>query len=91
MIALGGGAFVQPENFALVENNGVTIWLDCPFDLVRERVSLNSNRPLARDPGRLAQLYEERREAYARADYRIQIACDDPNEVVADIMKLAIF
>ena len=91
VIALGGGAFVQPGNFTLVENNGVTIWLDCPLDVVRARVARNSNRPLARDPERLTQLYEERREAYARADYRIQIACDDPNEVVADIMKLAIF
>ena len=32
VLALGGGAIVQPENFALIENNGVTIWLDCPFE-----------------------------------------------------------
>ena len=25
VIALGGGAFVQPENYALLENNGITI------------------------------------------------------------------
>ena len=35
VLALGGGAIVQPENFTLLENNGVTIWLDCPFETVR--------------------------------------------------------
>src|ERR1700742_1948963 len=32
VMALGGGAFVQPRNRDLLENNGVTVWLDCPLD-----------------------------------------------------------
>src|SRR5438309_10732210 len=31
VISLGGGAFLSEENFELVSNNGVTVWLDCEF------------------------------------------------------------
>ena len=57
VLALGGGAIVQHENHALLENNGVAIWLDCPFETVRRRVEPASHRPLARDPVSFAQLY----------------------------------
>jgi shikimate kinase len=91
VLALGGGAIVQPENFALLENNGVTIWLDCPFEIVRRRVQPASHRPLARDPVSFAQLYEARRESYARADYRIPIEGDDPAAVVDVLLGLPLF
>lgn len=91
VLALGGGAIVQPENFALVENNGITIWLDCPFEIVRRRVEPASHRPLARDPAGFAQLYESRRDAYARADYRIPIESDDPGVTVETVLQLPLF
>lgn len=91
VLALGGGAIVSPENYALVENNGVTIWLDCPFETVRRRVQPASHRPLARDPVAFAQLYETRRECYARADYRIPIESDDPAAVVEAVLLLPLF
>jgi shikimate kinase len=91
VIALGGGAFVQPENYALLENNGLTIWLDCPFEVVKRRVGDTSDRPLARDPDRFAQLYEARREGYARADYRIAIEDEDPSVAVAALLALPLF
>jgi shikimate kinase len=91
VLALGGGAIVQPENYALVENNGITIWLDCPFETVRRRVEPASHRPLARDPASFAQLYETRRESYARADYRIPIESDDPAVAVEAALRLPLF
>lgn len=91
VLALGGGAIVEPENYALVENNGVTIWLDCPFETIRRRVGAAAHRPLARDPVSFAQLYETRRESYARADYRIPIESDDPAVAVAALLRLPLF
>ena len=91
VLALGGGAIVQPENYALVENNGITVWLDCPFETVRRRVEQASHRPLARDPASFAQLYETRRESYARADYRIAIESDDPAVAVEAVLRLPLF
>jgi shikimate kinase len=86
VVALGGGAFAEPANRALLENNGVTVWLDCPFELVERRVALASHRPLARDPRQFAMLYHARREAYALAHVRVPIESDDPAGVVEAIL-----
>ena len=91
MVALGGGAFSQPQNYELIENNGVTIWLDCPLPLIRRRLEACTNRPLARDPGKFEVLYYTRRESYARADYRIDITGDDPGVAVDQVLKLPLF
>ena len=89
VIALGGGTFVQPGNFDLVESNGITVWLDCPLETVRRRVAEPSSRPLARDTQRFEELYHARHAAYARAEYRISIESDDPAAVVEAILKQA--
>ncbi|MGD0360370.1 MAG: shikimate kinase [Bryobacteraceae bacterium] len=91
VLALGGGTIVQPENHALLEENGVSIWLDCPFETVRRRVGPASHRPLARDPVSFAELYEARREWYARADYRVPIESDDPAVAVEAVLRLPLF
>jgi shikimate kinase len=90
VMALGGGAFVEPVNFHLLKNNGATVWLDCPLELMEHRVACATNRPLARDPDRFAALYEARRPFYARADYRVPIESDDPAPAVACVLALAV-
>ena len=91
VIALGGGAFVQSKNWQVLENNGVTIWLDCPLERIRQRLSNDATRPLAADSQRLAQLFEERRPLYSRADFRVEADCDNVGEVVRKILQLPIF
>ena len=91
VMALGGGAIVAAENFAMIENNGITIWLDCPLETVRRRVGETAHRPLARDPDAFARLYESRRESYARADYRILVEDDDPAVTVEAVLSLPLF
>src|SRR5206468_896512 len=50
VIALGGGAFLQPDNWDLVKNNGITIWLDCSLERINRRLLGNTTRPLAANP-----------------------------------------
>jgi shikimate kinase len=69
----------------------VTIWLDCPFPKVCARVGATTHRPLARDPGKFQQLYEDRRRAYELADHRIEVDTDEAAAIVAAILKLPIF
>ncbi len=90
VVALGGGTFLSEENFELVSNNGVSVWLDCAFAHVHRRVSYATHRPLARDPEKLKALYEVRREGYARADYRVEVD-DDTVQAVARILALPLF
>jgi shikimate kinase len=91
VVALGGGAFVREENYDLLEDHGVTVWLDCPLEMARRRVENCGNRPLARDPQKFAELYEARRSGYSRADYQVRVECDDPEALVAAIQALPIF
>jgi shikimate kinase len=91
VVALGGGAFTRQQNYDLLEDNGITVWLDCPLPLIKKRIEGSTGRPLARDPGKFEVLYWARRESYARADYRIDISGDDPSEAVNAILALPLF
>ena len=57
---------------------GLSIWLDCPFEKVHERVKENDERPLARDAEAFRKLYDARQEQYAKADIHIVVKSDDP-------------
>src|SRR5260370_30256749 len=52
VVALGGGAFAQGGNYELLENNGISVWLDCPVSILQGGGSNGSDPPLARDPGK---------------------------------------
>ena len=86
VLALGGGAFIQPGNRLLLQNNGITVWLDCPFETVQHRVAQATHRPLARDPEAFAALYRARCDHYRLADVHVPIASDDPEITVAAIL-----
>jgi shikimate kinase len=91
VISLGGGAFPREENYKLVADNGVSVWLDCPLALILRRIEGHGHRPLARDPDRFASLFHERQGAYARADYRVEVRSDDPGETVRAVLALPVF
>jgi len=91
VVALGGGAFVEPGNFDLIENHGVSIWLDCSFEEICRRLGdAPVERPLARDPEAFRRLFDERRAGYGRADFRVEGFCD-PDSAVAAILKLPLW
>jgi shikimate kinase len=87
VLALGGGAFVDAANRELIMQNGIAIWLDCPFDRVQRRVVDTAIRPLARDPRRFAALYESRRAVYALADVHIVIESDNVEDALDAVLS----
>jgi shikimate kinase len=87
VLALGGGAFVDPANRELLLGHGIAIWLDCPLEVVKRRVAQASHRPLARDPEKFAALYAARQQSYALADLRVSIESDDPAAAVDSILS----
>jgi shikimate kinase len=85
VLATGGGAFVNPETRALMKAEAVTVWLKAEADILFERVSRRSNRPLlktANPRATLEKLIEERYPIYAEADVTV-ISRDVPQDVVA--------
>ena len=91
VVALGGGAFLSAENFDVISNNGVSVWLDCPFSTVERRLAGYKDRPLARDPEKLRELFAVRRAGYERADYCVEVENDDAATTTAKILALPLF
>ena len=72
VVATGGGTFVDPENQALINRDGLSVWLDVPLAEVIRRLPADGRRPLAADRERLERLYSLRTLAYAHAHIRLE-------------------
>ncbi|HYA17811.1 MAG TPA: shikimate kinase [Bryobacteraceae bacterium] len=91
VVALGGGAFVQPGNFEILQPKGISIWIDCPFEKLELRIAADAaNRPLARDHESLRRLYDARLPGYLKADHRVD-GDREVSEVVDSILHLPIW
>ena len=69
----------------------MSVWLDCPLDVLEARVQFATHRPLARDPKKFAELFEARRVFYSRADFRIPVEGYDPGGAVEALLALPLF
>ena len=90
VLATGGGAFVNLETRALIKSGAVSVWLNADLDVLFERVSRRSNRPLLKtaDPkATLQKLIEDRYPIYADADLTV-LSRDVPQDsVAADVIS----
>lgn len=85
VLATGGGAFVNEETRALVKAGAISVWLKAEVDILFERVSRRSNRPLlktANPRATLEKLIADRYPLYAEADITVS-SRDVPQDVVA--------
>lgn len=71
VVATGGGTFVDPENRAVINSDGLSVWLDVPIDKLIARVPSDGRRPLAADRAEFERLYQVRRATYAHAHHRV--------------------
>jgi shikimate kinase len=71
VVATGGGTFVDPQNRAVINGDGLSVWLDVPIDRLIARVPADGRRPLAADRAEFERLYLLRRTAYAEAHHRV--------------------
>ncbi len=87
VVALGGGAFVQPGNAALIERAQVhSIFLDAPVEeLLRRCAGEAAARPLQQSTEQFRELYEKRRRSYMRAALRIDTNGKDVDTVAAEV------
>jgi shikimate kinase len=71
VVATGGGTFVDPDNRAAINRDGLSVWLDVPLETVIERLPRSGSRPLAADRVQFERLYAARRAAYQQARVRL--------------------
>lgn len=70
IIAAGGGTLTFQRNVDVLRTTGKIIFLDPPFEEIKERLRNDTARPLLHSPDRekaMQQLYETRLPAYKRA------------------------
>jgi shikimate kinase len=85
VIALGGGAFENPQTREEIAEKALSIWLKADLATLMARVRRRSHRPLLRnaDPeGTMRGLMEERAPNYARADLTVPSRDSAHSEVV---------
>lgn len=90
VLALGGGAFVQAENRAALQQAGaITVLLEAPVAELRRRCqSERQVRPLAQQEARFAELFAARREHYELAHLRVQTLHKTVDQVAAEIEQI---
>ncbi len=93
IVALGGGAFVQKENAALLKASSVpTVFLDAPAEELWQRCCTQASearaeRPLLRTMEQFRELYEARRGGYLKASVKIQTGGRAVETIVAEIAE----
>ncbi len=87
VVALGGGAYAQPGNAALLESAGVhVIFLDgSAEELFRRCEREQRERPLLQDVKQFRELYEQRRPSYLKASRRIETTGKQIDAIAAEV------
>jgi shikimate kinase len=90
VVALGGGAFVQPENVRLLSAAGrSSVFLDTRVEELWERCLApgEPERPLRTDPVEFRALHEKRRAHYMQATIRVETAGKTVQEIAQEVIE----
>lgn len=88
VVATGGGIVGRPENWQWMRRLGPIVYLRVPWELLRQRISGDDERPLAdeSDGGeRLRRLFESRIPLYEQADLIVDCGQDTPDQIARRI------
>lgn len=86
VVATGGGTFMDAENRAAIMLDGLSIWLDVPFEALVARLPADGRRPLAADRAQMERLFALRQSAYAQAHLRIEAGAAPAEEIAEQIL-----
>ncbi|MBT5241095.1 MAG: shikimate kinase [Rhodospirillaceae bacterium] len=89
VIATGGGAFIDEQTRALINEKGLSVWLRADLETLVERTSGRNHRPLLNGGDQretLAALIDQRHPIYAEADLVIDTGSDSANFTCARVI-----
>jgi shikimate kinase len=90
VLALGGGAFMDPDTRALVRSRALSIWLHADLETLVRRTGRPGKRPLLAQGdsrARLAELLEQRTPIYAEADLMVDSSNAPVGAVVSRVLE----
>jgi len=82
VIATGGGIVLQQENWGYL-HHGLVVWLDVPVEVICQRLTEDTTRPLLQDADpqdKLRSLLSQRRSLYSQADLHMTILQEETPE-----------
>jgi shikimate kinase len=85
VLATGGGAFMNEATRRYIAKSGISVWLKADIDVLMDRVSRKSNRPLLKTENPRAtmqKLVEQRYPVYGLADITV-MSRDEKKDVMA--------
>ena len=91
VISLGGGAFMNPKIRKNIFINSKSFWLDLDTKLIEKRLIKSKKRPLLNNKNlkkNLEKIYNDRKDTYARATYKINCNKLTVNLITNKIIKL---
>ena len=86
VVATGGGTYANSDNRALINRDGISIWLDVSLKRVIERLPIDGRRPLAADRSGMERLFDARRSAYRLAHMRLDAERASTDELVERVL-----
>ena len=91
VIALGGGAFINPNIRKEIRNTSISVWLDLSLKALISRISNTKKRPLLKE-GNLKEtvnrIYSERKKIYNQSNFKIKCDLLKVDQIVNKIIKL---
>ena len=90
VLATGGGAYMNDETRARIQEHGISVWLKASLPLLMKRVSKRQDRPLlqAEDPEAVMRgLMEKRYPVYALADVTVESRDVQHGQMVNDVIR----
>jgi thiamine-phosphate diphosphorylase len=84
VFATGGGTFVPEENRRSILRQGVSVFLDVPFDALAARVPAKADRPLFGNVEQARRLLEERLPFYRMAGLSLSLTGHETPEAAAE-------
>lgn len=89
VVALGGGAAMDDDNWRLISSLAVTVYLEVPFEMLWGRIEPQRGRPLVtgRTAAEVQALYEKRRARYEEAEHHVNGA-REAGQVADEVLKL---
>jgi shikimate kinase len=90
VISTGGGAFMNADIRAAVQERGIAIWLDAELNVLMERVGRRETRPLLQndDPeGTMRALMDKRYPVYSEAPIRVVSRNEKKDVMAAEVVE----
>lgn len=89
VISLGGGAFEDSENRAIILKNSTVIYLKTSAEEIHNRIKQEFHRPLLSKSNtveRISEIMKNREPNYQKADFTVITDCKTPEEISNEIL-----